>query len=178
MTAKQLKLRANDAFAGQKYNDLVTKRAIILGNELVDIQHRQLVGLTKRLSESIAATDPQETPNGLLTELCSRLLAHDATEEEILQTRSPASYSIHKAAHARMATAAKSTAEGATNTQTAAQELARMAAELQGLVGQFKFGGSGSGAGTAGVLSAASPGRDARLAGQARTQSGVTPRIQ
>ena len=81
----------------------MTKRAIILGNELVDIQHRQLVGLTKRLSESIAATDPQETPTGLLTELCSRLLSHDATEEAILRTRSPASYSMHKAAHARMA---------------------------------------------------------------------------
>ena len=77
-----------------------------------------------------------------------------------------------------VATAAKSTTEGATNTQTAAQELARMASGLQRLVGQFKFDGSGSVAGSAGVHSAATTGRDAHLPGMAKTQPGVTPRIQ
>jgi methyl-accepting chemotaxis protein len=38
-----------------------------------------------------------------------------------------------------VAEAAKSTSGGASDTQTAAGELAQMAAELQGLVGQFKY---------------------------------------
>jgi methyl-accepting chemotaxis protein len=38
-----------------------------------------------------------------------------------------------------VATAAQSTSEGATDTQRASAELSRMASELQGLVGQFKF---------------------------------------
>jgi hypothetical protein len=42
-----------------------------------------------------------------------------------------------------VAGAAKSTSQGAGDTQTAAGELPRMAAELQGLVGQFKYGKEG-----------------------------------
>ena len=41
-----------------------------------------------------------------------------------------------------VAEVAKSTAEGAGNSQAAAAELARMATELQKLVGQFKLGES------------------------------------
>jgi methyl-accepting chemotaxis protein len=77
-----------------------------------------------------------------------------------------------------VATAAKSTTEGAANTQTAAQELARMAAELQGLVGQFNFEKRGSRGGAAEVRSAPAQARPARLAGRARTQPGVTTRLQ
>jgi methyl-accepting chemotaxis protein len=40
-----------------------------------------------------------------------------------------------------VAEAAKIASSGASDTQAAAQEMARMAAELQGLVGQFKYGG-------------------------------------
>jgi methyl-accepting chemotaxis protein len=77
-----------------------------------------------------------------------------------------------------VATAAKSTTEGAANTQTAAQELARMAAELQGLVGQFNFEKRGSRGGAAEVRSAPAQARPAQLAGRARTQPGVTTRLQ
>ncbi len=77
-----------------------------------------------------------------------------------------------------VATAAKSTTEGATNTQTAAQELARMAAELQGLVGQFKFDESASGAGTTGAHSAVNPVNDAHLASRVKTKPNITSRIQ
>jgi len=77
-----------------------------------------------------------------------------------------------------VATAAKSTTEGATNTQTAAQELARMAAELQRLVGQFKFGDAGSGAGAAEVHLTPKQVRDAQLASRAKTPAGVTTRLQ
>jgi methyl-accepting chemotaxis protein len=45
-----------------------------------------------------------------------------------------------------VAEAAKSTSGGANNTQTAASELSRMAAELQSLVGQFKYGDAGEAA--------------------------------
>jgi hypothetical protein len=42
-----------------------------------------------------------------------------------------------------MAEAAQSTASGATQTQSAAQELARLASELQAEVGQFKYDSDG-----------------------------------
>jgi hypothetical protein len=42
-----------------------------------------------------------------------------------------------------VAQAAQSTASGATQTQAAAQELARLAAEVQSAIGQFKYGNSG-----------------------------------
>jgi hypothetical protein len=45
-----------------------------------------------------------------------------------------------------VAQAAKSTTEGANDTQTASGELSRMASELQKIVGQFKFDSGGSGA--------------------------------
>jgi len=44
---------------------------------------------------------------------------------------------------ASVAVAAKSTTEGASNTQTAAAELSRMAGDLQRLVGQFKYDAAG-----------------------------------
>jgi hypothetical protein len=43
-----------------------------------------------------------------------------------------------------VAQAAQSTASGATQTQAAAQELARLATELQIVVGQFKYGEEGA----------------------------------
>lgn len=48
-----------------------------------------------------------------------------------------------------VAIAAKGTTEGASNTQTAAVELSRMARKLQQLVGHFKYD---SGAGSSGVV--------------------------
>ena len=77
-----------------------------------------------------------------------------------------------------VATAAKSTTEGATNTQTASQELARMAAELQRLVGQFRFDGNASAASAAEVRATSKQVREAQLASRAKTQPGVTTRLQ
>jgi methyl-accepting chemotaxis protein len=63
-----------------------------------------------------------------------------------------------------VAQAAKSTTEGANDTQTASGELSRMAAELQKIIGQFKFDSGGS-ARTTEFRSAAEPTRTAQLAG-------------
>jgi len=79
---------------------------------------------------------------------------------------------------ASVALAAKGTTEGATNTQTAAQELARMASELQKLVGQFKYDGGAGGAGALDSRSTAKVAHDAHLASRAKTQLGGTARLQ
>ena len=63
--------------------------------------------------------------------------------------------------------------DAATNTQTAAQELARMAAELQRLVGEFKLGG---GRGEAEPTRGQVPGT--RLASNDRVQPGLVARLQ
>jgi hypothetical protein len=74
-----------------------------------------------------------------------------------------------------VATAAKSTTQGANDTQTAAQELSRMAAELQRLVGQFKFDSTGTVAqgGQTRQTMAAAP-----RAKEAARRSGVPARVQ
>lgn len=77
-----------------------------------------------------------------------------------------------------MATAAKSTTEGATNTQTAAQELARMAAELQRLVGQFKFDGIGTSTGATEVRATPKLVREAQLASRTKSPAPATTRLQ
>jgi uncharacterized phage infection (PIP) family protein YhgE len=76
-----------------------------------------------------------------------------------------------------VATAAKGTTEGTTDTQKAAQELARMAAELQRLVGQFKFDGSAASAGAREPGAAAKLARDSYVASRAKSQPAVTPRL-
>jgi hypothetical protein len=71
-----------------------------------------------------------------------------------------------------VATAAKGTTEGTSNTQKAAQELAHMAAELQRLVGQFKYDGSG------GVAGASAPRATAKLAGESYLASRAKSQLE
>jgi methyl-accepting chemotaxis protein len=63
------------------------------------------------------------------------------TTSEISRNVAEAARGVDEITHsvAGVAEAAKGTASGAAQTQTAAEKLSRMAAELQGLVGQFKF---------------------------------------
>jgi methyl-accepting chemotaxis protein len=77
-----------------------------------------------------------------------------------------------------VATAAKGTTEGSTNTQKAAQELASMAAELQRLVGQFKYDGSGGGAGASEPRAAAKLAGEPYLASRAKSQLGAGARAR
>ena len=77
-----------------------------------------------------------------------------------------------------VATAAKSTTEGATNTQVAAQELARMAAELQRLVGQFKFDEGGGGTPKGEGRPTNKQVREAQMASRTKMQPGITTRVQ
>jgi methyl-accepting chemotaxis protein len=77
-----------------------------------------------------------------------------------------------------VAQAAKSTTQGANDTQTAAGELARMAADLQKVVSGFRFDDASGGAGAADSRSKATPTRDVRLASRAKTQPAATTRVQ
>jgi hypothetical protein len=77
-----------------------------------------------------------------------------------------------------VATAAKSTTQGANDTQTAAGELARMAAELQKVVSGFKFDDRAAPAGPVGSRSTAKQTHDAHLASRAKTQPAITTRVQ
>ncbi len=63
-----------------------------------------------------------------------------------------------------VAQAAKSTTQGANDTQTAAGELARMANELQRVVGHFKFDENVKGGATSGCRLPGGPGQDPHLA--------------
>jgi methyl-accepting chemotaxis protein len=77
-----------------------------------------------------------------------------------------------------VATAAKSTTQGANDTQTAAGELARMAAELQKVVAQFKYDDSARSAGASEARTTTKLVRDAHLAGQVKSHPSVTARVQ
>ena len=118
--------------------------------------------------------------NDISNTIASAVEEQTATTNEITRNVGEAAKGASQIAEniVSVATAAKSTTEGATNTQTAAQELARMAAELQRLVGQFQFGEAGSGAGTGEVRSTPKLVREAQLASRAKTQPGVTTRLQ
>jgi methyl-accepting chemotaxis protein len=77
-----------------------------------------------------------------------------------------------------VAQVAKSTAQGANDTQTASGELAHMAAELQKVVAQFKYDDSARGSGATRIRSTAKQTRDAHLASRAKTQPSTTARVQ
>jgi methyl-accepting chemotaxis protein len=77
-----------------------------------------------------------------------------------------------------VAQAAKSTTQGANDTQTAAGELARTAAELQKVLTQFKYDGSGGSAGASEARATTKLVRDAHLASRAKSQPGATARAQ
>ncbi len=118
--------------------------------------------------------------NDISNTIASAVEEQTATTNEITRNVSEAAKGSSQIVEniVSVATAAKSTTEGATNTQTAAQELARMAAELQRLVGQFKFDGARSGAGTAEVRPGAKQVREAQFASRAKPQPGATTRLQ
>jgi len=77
-----------------------------------------------------------------------------------------------------VAQAAKSTTQGANDTQTAAGELARMAADLQKVVSGFRFDDSAGNAGSADSHSTAKPTHNAQLTSRAKAPSVATPRLQ
>jgi methyl-accepting chemotaxis protein len=77
-----------------------------------------------------------------------------------------------------VATAAKSTTQGANDTQTAAGELARMAAELQKVVSQFKYDDSSRSAGAPEARTTTKLVHDAHLASQVKSHPSVTTRVQ
>ncbi len=76
-----------------------------------------------------------------------------------------------------VAQAAKSTTQGANDTQTAAGELARMAAELQKVVSRFRFDDSGRSAGAAEFRPTAKQVHEPHLATRAKPQPGATVRV-
>jgi methyl-accepting chemotaxis protein len=80
--------------------------------------------------------------NDLQNTIASAVEEQSATTNEIGRNIAEASQGSSEIAQniGGVAQAAKSTAEGASNSQAAAAELARMAVELQKLVGQFKIG--------------------------------------
>lgn len=73
---------------------------------------------------------------------------------------------------------ARSAAQGTKDIQPASQKLVRMAAELQRPVGQFKFDERVTGAGATEVRPAAKQVRETKFASRAKTQPGVTTRLQ
>jgi methyl-accepting chemotaxis protein len=77
-----------------------------------------------------------------------------------------------------VATAAKSTTQGANDTQTAAGELARMSAELQKVVSQFKYDDSSRRAGAPEARTTTKLVHDAHLASQVKSHPSVTTRVQ
>ncbi len=77
-----------------------------------------------------------------------------------------------------VAQAAKSTTQGANDTQTAAGELARMAADLQKVVSGFRFDDSSGPAGVADSRSTAKPTHDLQSATRAKTRPGASARLQ
>jgi methyl-accepting chemotaxis protein len=117
--------------------------------------------------------------NDISNTIASAVEEQTATTNEIARNVGEAAKGSSQIAEniVSVATAAKGTTEGTTNTQKAAQELARMAAELQRLVGQFKFDGSTGGAGASEPRTTAKLARDSYLASRAKSQPGATARL-
>jgi methyl-accepting chemotaxis protein len=86
--------------------------------------------------------------NDISNTIASAVEEQSATTSEITRNVAEAAKGVSEITQnvVGVAEAAKSTSSGANNTQTAAGELSRMAAELQSLVGQFKYGDSGEAA--------------------------------
>ena len=79
--------------------------------------------------------------NDIQTTIASAVEEQSATTNEISRNLAEAAKGTTDISHniAGVAEAARSTTAGAAETQKSAQALERMAAELQGLVGQFKY---------------------------------------
>jgi methyl-accepting chemotaxis protein len=79
--------------------------------------------------------------NGFSTSIASAVEEQTATTDEIARNIGEAAQGSSQIAEniVSVAQAAKNTTEGAANSQTASQDLARMASELEQLVRQFKF---------------------------------------
>ncbi len=71
----------------------------LLHNQVVDGQHRHLVGLVTGLYESILANEPKDSRIQRLTILYNFAKTHYATEEQILRLHRYPKYLFHKAAH-------------------------------------------------------------------------------
>jgi len=117
--------------------------------------------------------------NGFSTTIASAVEEQTATTHEIARNVSEAAKGSTKIAEniLSVAQAAKSTTEGAANSQTAAQDLARMASELEQLVGQFKFDQAGGSAGSAASRPTPERARGTPAASRAKTELGATARL-
>ena len=117
--------------------------------------------------------------NGFSSTIASAVEEQTSTTREIARNVGEAAKGSTQIAEniVSVAQAAKSATEGAANSQTASQDLARMASQLEQLVRQFKFNQTGSSAGS-GDFRPTTPGRagGAQWANRARTQPGSTPR--
>jgi methyl-accepting chemotaxis protein len=118
--------------------------------------------------------------NDISNTIASAVEEQTATTNEIARNVGEAAQGSSQIAEniVSVATAAKGTTEGTANTQRAAQELARMATELQGLVGQFKYDGSGGGAPASEPHGTAKLARDSYLASRAKSEPGATARLR
>jgi methyl-accepting chemotaxis protein len=104
----------------------------------------EIQGDTKGAVEAIAQIGQIITQiNDISNTIASAVEEQTATTNEIARNVTEAAQGGRQVAEniTSVATAAKSTTEGASNTQSAGTELARMAAELQQLVGQFNYDG-------------------------------------
>ena len=115
------------------------------GKATEDISQRiqSIQGNTKEAVEAIAKIDGIiNQVNDISNTIASAVEEQTATTNEMSRNVTEAAKGVAKITQnvSGMAEAAKSTASGASNTRTAAGDLSRMAAELQGLVGQFKYG--------------------------------------
>ena len=70
-----------------------------------------------------------------------------------------------------VAQGAESTTQGANDTQTSPGELARMANEIQSIVGQFKYDERAQGVATSDLRPTVGPGSDSHLAGRLNSQN-------
>jgi methyl-accepting chemotaxis protein len=109
------------------------------GFAVVANEVKELAKETAKATEDISQIINQI--NDISNTIASAVEEQSATTNEIGRNVTEAARGAGEIAQniTGVATAAQSTSEGATDTQRASAELSRMASELQGLVGQFKF---------------------------------------
>ena len=71
----------------------------LIGIEIVDSQHRQIVDVVNELYASVISNKREKLPLGLLTRLVGLAKAHFDTEEQLLLAHACPGYLRHKAAH-------------------------------------------------------------------------------
>jgi len=118
--------------------------------------------------------------NGISNTIASAVEEQTATTNEIVRNVQEGAKGGSQVAENIVAVAqvAKSTTQGANEAAAAARELASTAAELQRIVGQFKFDGAGSSVGSTEARTTPQPVRDAHLAGRLKTQPGASACLQ